>query len=132
VRVPIELYKEIETIAVEEYNAPTYKKTGRPQVSQTIIELIRLGLENLRNGISDSSSDKISDSLQKRIEDLESKINSDISDISSDNVSDTVKTLVNEQVESALAEKLNSKLKPLITEIQQIKKNSPLLRTSLV
>ena len=62
VRVPIDLYNEIETIAVEEYNAPNYHKTGRPQVSSTIIQLLKLGIDSLRGEVSGKSSDKPSDS----------------------------------------------------------------------
>lgn len=135
VRVPIELYNEIETIAVEEYNAPTYKKTGRPQVSQTILELIRLGIENLKNEVSDNSSDRVSDILVKRLDDLEDRIKGGSSDNSSDKMSDTVESLVNEKLGTAIADQLPSvvddKIKPLIIKIKQLKKNFPLLRTSL-
>ncbi len=67
-RVPIDLYNEIEKIAVEEYNAPTYHKTGKPQVSSTIIQLLRLGIENLRGEVSDNKPDTIPDT------DLDEKI----------------------------------------------------------
>lgn len=74
VRVPIDLYNQIETIAVEEYNAPTYHKTGKPQVSSTIIELLKLGIENLRGEASVTSSDNISDTVLRRLQNLESEV----------------------------------------------------------
>jgi hypothetical protein len=74
VRVPIDLYNQIETIAVEEYNAPTYHKTGKPQVSSTIIELLKLGIANLRGEISVTSSDNISDTILRRLQNLESEV----------------------------------------------------------
>ncbi len=74
VRVPIDLYNQIEKIAVEEYNAPTYHKTGKPQVSSTIIELLKLGIANLRGEVSVSISDKQSDTLVRRVSSLESVV----------------------------------------------------------
>lgn len=86
VRVPIDLYNEIETIAVEEYNAPLYHKTGKPQVSSTIIELLKLGIENLRGEVSDNIPDTLSD----KVRELESQIKQIQSNFLSDNKSDTV------------------------------------------
>lgn len=82
VRVPIHLYEEIEKIAVEEYNAPNYHKTGRPQVSGTIIELLKLGIATLKGEVSDKLSDKVANNLsneifnlQSRFDELEKKFN---------------------------------------------------------
>lgn len=89
VRVPIDLYNEIEKIAVEEYNAPVYHKTGKPQVSSTIIQLLRLGIENLRGEVSDTIPDTLPDKvreLESRIEQIQSR---SISDNKSDTLSDT-------------------------------------------
>lgn len=86
VRVPIDLYNEIEAIAVEEYNAPIYHKTGKPQVSSTIIELLKLGIENLRGEVSDNIPDTLSDKVQE----LESQIKQIQLNFLSDNKSDTV------------------------------------------
>lgn len=95
VRVPIDLYNEIEKIAVEEYNAPLYHKTGKPQVSSTIIELLKLGIENLRGEVSDEGSDTLPD----KIKELESKIEQIRSDTLSDSQPDTN---LDEKIEKAV------------------------------
>lgn len=100
VRFPRELYEDIEKIAVEEYNAPIYHKTGLPQVSATIIELVKLGIANLRGDISDNLPDNKSDRLHQKIQELEKRMNSQSSASLSDDLSDTVKTLVNEKIDS--------------------------------
>ena len=95
VRVPIDLYNEIEKIAVEEYNAPLYHKTGKPQVSSTIIELLKLGIENLRGEVSDNIPDTLSD----KVRELESKIEQILSDRVSDSKPDTD---IDEKIEKAI------------------------------
>ncbi len=59
IRVPQNLYNEIAEIAEKEFNAPRYHKTGKVQVSSTIIELIKLGIATLRGevNLSDTSTD---------------------------------------------------------------------------
>jgi hypothetical protein len=89
----------IEKIAVEEYNAPLYHKTGKPQVSSTIIELLKLGIENLRGEVSDNIPDKVSDKVQE----LESQIKQIQSASISDNQSDTIPdTNVDEKIDRAV------------------------------
>ncbi|HEY9768809.1 MAG TPA: hypothetical protein V6C71_09980 [Coleofasciculaceae cyanobacterium] len=95
VRVPIDLYNEIEEIAVQEYNAPVYHKTGKPQVSSTIIELLKLGIENLKGEASGSIPDTLSD----RVRELESQIKQIQSDTLSDSKPDTD---IDEKIEKAI------------------------------
>ena len=119
VRVPIDLYNQIEKIAVEEYNAPLYHKTGKPQVSSTIIELLKLGIENLRGEVSDTIPDKLSDKVQE----LESQIKQIQSTSISDNQSDTIPdTNVDEKIDRAVTSLKSDRefLKAIALEVQKI------------
>lgn len=119
VRVPINLYNEIEKIAVEEYNAPLYHKTGKPQVSSTIIELLKLGIENLRGEISG----KLSDTLSDKLSELESQIKQIQSTSISDNQSDTIPdTNVDEKIDRAVTSLKSDRefLGAIALEVQKI------------
>ena len=119
VRVPIHLYKEIEKIAVEEYNAPVYHKTGKPQVSSTIIQLLRLGIENLRGIVSDTISDTIPD----KVRELESRIEQIQSTFVSDNKSDTLSDIkVDKKINHAIALLKNDEkfIGAIAAEVQKI------------
>ena len=104
IRVPQDLYDEITKIAEKEFNAPRYHKTGKVQVSSTIIELIKLGIANLRGEAI--VSDKISDIHRVVNEAVESKLK-DIgysSDILPDKLGDRIETIVDEKLENAIAQ----------------------------
>ena len=112
IRVPQDLYDEITEIAEKEFNAPRYHKTGKVQVSSTIIELIKLGIANLRGEAI--VSDKVSDIHRVVNEAVESKLK-DIgysSDIIPDNLgdrdsasfADRIETIVDEKLENAIAQ----------------------------
>ncbi len=119
VRVPIKLYNEIEKIAVEEYNAPLYHKTGKPQVSSTIIQLLRLGIENLKGEVSDKESDTLPD----KVRELESKIEQIQSASLSDNQPDTIPEIdLDEKIADAIAELKSDGdfLKAIAIEVQKI------------
>ena len=109
VRVPIDLYNEIEKIAVEKYNAPLYHKTGKPQVSSTIIELLRLGIENLRGEVSDNIPDALSDKIRELESQIEQIRATSLSDNKSDtvpdiNTDDRIKAAIGEAIPKAIAE----------------------------
>lgn len=115
VRVPIDLYNEIEKIAVEEYNAPLYHKTGKPQVSSTIIELLKLGIENLRGEVSDEGSDTLPDKIQE----LESKIEQIQSDT---NIDEKIEKAIDYAMPKAIADLKNDKefIKAIASEVQKV------------
>jgi hypothetical protein len=119
VRVPINLYNEIEKIAVEEYNAPLYHKTGKPQVSSTIIELLKLGIENLRGEVSDN----LPDTLSGKLSELESQIKQIQSASLSDNQSDTIPDInIDEKIDRAVTSLKSDRefLKAIALEVQKI------------
>ena len=123
VRVPIDLYNEIEKIAVEEYNAPLYHKTGKPQVSGTIIELLKLGIENLRGEVSD----KIPDTLSNKVRELESKIEQIQSDTLSDikpdtNLDEKIEKAIDYAMPKAIANLKNDEefLKAIASKVQKV------------
>ena len=130
VRVPIELYNEIEKIAVEEYNAPLYHKTGKPQVSSTIIELLKLGIENLRGEVSDKESDTLSDKVRELESQIEQIRATSLSDNKSDTVPDThtddrIKAAIGEAIPKAIANLKSDEefIRAIALEVQKVSTN---------
>jgi hypothetical protein len=82
IRVPNELYAEIEKIAVEHFNASTHWKSGKTEVTSTILELIRYGIRYLSDDMdSGSKSAQITGNnyqeLSDRLAQVEEQISSD-------------------------------------------------------
>ncbi|PSB00945.1 hypothetical protein [Merismopedia glauca] len=84
VRIPNNLYQEIEALAVNQFNAEIHWKSGKPEVSSTIVELLKYGIEYLSDRLSDRLSDKASDKLS----DIKPMVEQMVSDILSDRMSD--------------------------------------------
>ncbi|NJS42301.1 hypothetical protein HC766_09325 [Candidatus Gracilibacteria bacterium] len=74
VRIPIALFNQIEDIAVNRFNVPLYHKTGKPQVSSTIIELIKIGIATL-NGDALPDNVDVDRKIENSIEPLQKQIN---------------------------------------------------------
>jgi hypothetical protein len=90
IRVPNELYAEIEKIAVEQFNASTHWKSGKTEVTSTILELIRYGIRYLSDDMdSGSKSAQITGNNYQELSDRLAQVEEQIlSDNLSDNLSD--------------------------------------------
>lgn len=49
IRIPNELYDEIQAIAVDYFNAKIHHRSNKPEVTPTILELIKIGIEHLES-----------------------------------------------------------------------------------
>jgi hypothetical protein len=114
VRVPIEIYNQIEKIAVNEYNVPLYHKTGKPQVSSTIIELLKLGIAALNGDLSDKVSGSVSDVIPDNLSDRLQAIESKLSDTLSDNFVLGVQEKLETSIEEIIKKKIDRKTDDLI------------------
>ena len=62
VRIPHELDKQIQQIARDTFDARIHHISNEPEVTDTIVELIRIGIRYLDAGLRDKLSGKLSDS----------------------------------------------------------------------
>ena len=74
VRFPTDVYNRVETLATDHFKAPINRRSGKPQVTATIIQLVRWGLEYFEKGLY--SEDLISD-LDNNRSDKSSDLRSD-------------------------------------------------------
>lgn len=47
IRIPNELYDEIRAIAINHFNAKIHHRSNKPEITPTILELIRIGIAHL-------------------------------------------------------------------------------------
>ena len=47
IRIPNELYDEISAIAINHFNAKIHHRSNKPEITPTILELIRIGIAHL-------------------------------------------------------------------------------------
>jgi hypothetical protein len=47
IRIPNKLYDEIQAIAIEHFNAKIHHRSNKPEVTPTILELIKIGIAHL-------------------------------------------------------------------------------------
>jgi F0F1-type ATP synthase membrane subunit b/b' len=88
IRVPNELYAEIEKIAIEQFNAKTNWKSGKAEVTSTILSLIRCGIRHISDDMdSGSQSAQLSD---ERLSELSDRLTQVEEQLLSDNPSDKI------------------------------------------
>lgn len=75
VRIPKELYDEIQKIAIAQFNAKIHHRSNKPEISPTILELIKIGIAHLDSESNLPVTDKMAgDELREWIEELDSRL----------------------------------------------------------
>ena len=75
IRIPNELYDEIQAIAVNHFNAKIHHRSNKPEITPTILELIKIGIAHLDKSLP-ATDKKETDELRQAISfaGLQSKI----------------------------------------------------------
>ena len=73
-RLPKEVYEQIQAIAVSRYRAKIHHRSGRPEVSPTILQLIKMGITQVEAELSDSTDTVSTEELIEQIEALDSRL----------------------------------------------------------
>jgi transcriptional regulator with XRE-family HTH domain len=124
IRFPNEIYEKIQNIAIERYKASIHHRSGKPEVSHTIIELVKLGIASIENSLSDNQSDKLSD--KKEAEIVQKVVN---------NLSDRLPDILSDKIQDVLArgfpEPPQVDLQLIQKEIENLKESSRALEKIL-
>ncbi len=70
-RIPKKIYEQIQAIAVTRYDAKIHHRSGKPEVSPTILELIKRGITQLEGELSDNEESLSAEELEDLIEQIE-------------------------------------------------------------
>ena len=70
-RIPKKIYERIQAIAVTRYDAKIHHRSGKPEVSPTILELIKRGLTQVEEELSDNEESLSAEELEDLIEQIE-------------------------------------------------------------
>ena len=70
-RIPKKIYEQIQAIAVTRYNAQIHHRSGKPEVSPTILELIKRGITQVEGKLSDNEESLSAEELEDLIEQIE-------------------------------------------------------------
>ena len=77
IRVPNHLYEQIQALATRHFRAKIHHRSGKPEVSPTILELIKIGIVHLESELPDTAdiSDKsVADELREQIKELDTRL----------------------------------------------------------
>jgi hypothetical protein len=77
VRIPNHIYEQIAAIATRHFQAKVHHRSGKPEVSSTILELIKIGIAHLESSLPDSAdiSDKsVASELREQIQGLDARL----------------------------------------------------------
>ncbi len=74
IRIPKEIYERIQIIAVSSYGAKIHHLSGKPEVSPTILELIKMGIAWLEAEVSDEEEISNAEELIEQIEKLDLRL----------------------------------------------------------
>ena len=77
IRVPNHLYEQIQALATRHFRAKIHHRSGKPEVSPTILELIKIGIAHLGEELPDTAdiSDKSgADELRQQIKELDTRL----------------------------------------------------------
>ncbi len=126
VRFPNQIYDQIQEIAVKHFNAPTHHKSGKPQVSSTIVELVKIGIAHLEPDLSDKLPDSLSGQVSQGK--IQKMIDAAISerakpDTLSDNLSDLIEAAISEKSET-ISDALSDKVSDRLTQQQEQLQNA--------
>ncbi|WP_036487285.1 hypothetical protein [Myxosarcina sp. GI1] len=72
IRLPNELYDQISAIAVDQFHAKIHHRSGKPEVTPTILKLIELGIGQLESSLSDV--EETDTELKERVRDLDTRL----------------------------------------------------------
>jgi hypothetical protein len=89
VRIPNELYEEIVAIAIHHFNAKIHHRSNKPEVTPTILELIKIGIAHIESTLpvtKDVTNEKVTDELRQQIELLNLRLRTVENKLSSVNV----------------------------------------------
>ena len=73
IRIPNHLYSQIQSIAVEHFNAKIHHRSNKPEVTSTILELIQIGIAHLESNLP-VADESVTDELRKQIGDLDTRL----------------------------------------------------------
>lgn len=73
VRIPNELYSQIQKIAIAIFNAKIHHRSNKPEISPTILELIKIGIAHLESTLP-ATDETAGDELREQIEQLDSRL----------------------------------------------------------
>lgn len=77
IRIPNELYDEIQAIAINHFHAKIHHRSQKPEVTPTILELIKIGIAHLESTLpvtQDVTIETVTDKLQQQIAQLDSRL----------------------------------------------------------
>lgn len=77
IRIPNELYEQISDLAVSHFHAKIHHRSQKPEVTPTILELIKIGIAHLNSTLpvtEDVTAEKVTDKLQQQIAQLDSRL----------------------------------------------------------
>jgi hypothetical protein len=72
VRIPNKLYDQIREIAIHHFNAKIHHRSNKPEVTPTILELIKIGIAHLDSTLP-VTNETVTDELRQAIEQLDSR-----------------------------------------------------------
>ena len=107
VRIPNEIYRQIEAIAIET-NQPLHHRSGKPVITPIILNLINLGLEAVSQDDFnlESLASKVSVNYQINIAEIEQKLLASLLDKLEELVEEKLPAIVSNTVERILKEQL--------------------------
>ncbi len=77
IRIPNHLYGQIQSIAVEHFNAKIHHRSKKPEVTPTILELIQIGIAHLESDLpvaEEVSEGKVVEDLRRQIKQLDGRL----------------------------------------------------------
>ena len=77
IRIPKELYEQISAIAVSHFHAKIHHRSNKPEVTPTILELIKIGIAHLESTLpvtQDVTNETVTNKLQQQIAQLDSRL----------------------------------------------------------
>ena len=77
IRIPNELYQQISDLAVNHFNAKIHHRSHKPEVTPTILELIKIGIAHLESTLpvtQDVTAETVTDNLEQQIAQLDSRL----------------------------------------------------------
>ena len=93
IRIPHDIYEQIMAIATNHFHAKIHHRSGKPEVSPTILELIKIGIAHLDPGGTDKPdiSDKsVVTELRQQIKELDKRLSEVESKLSDESVTDNI------------------------------------------
>ena len=73
VRIPNELYNQIQAIAIDHFHAKIHHRSGKPEISPTILELIKIGIAHLES-TKQATDETANNELKEQIQDLDRRL----------------------------------------------------------